>query len=299
MGSGVDILVHGGDFTKSGEIGTIQSLSHYFENSGISEVVCIAGNHDLTLHPEFYQKYADGFHSTSFNYEEAQKALQNCIYLRDSSYTTTCGIEVYGSPWSPEYFNWAFNLPRGLPIRQIRDQIPETTDILITHGPPLGRGDLTTHSGRAGCHDLLRAVQERIKPRVHIFGHIHEGAGVTFNGYTLYINASNLNSMYRAKVHPVVIDIPLDPSRPAMVVTPTCPIHEASALVEWMKSNNFRLVERAMASCTDLDELPYGNALLQDDAYTIIDNKLMIRERRTRGELLLALKELYAQSFSL
>ncbi len=60
--------------------------------------------------------------------------------------------------------------------------IPEGVDILMVHGPPLGRGDLTTRGVRAGCEDLLNAIQERVKPQLCVFGHIHEGHGVTCDG---------------------------------------------------------------------------------------------------------------------
>lgn len=53
--------------------------------------------------------------------------------------------------------------------------IPEDTDILITHGPPIGHGDLCRSGLRAGCVELLSTVQNRVKPEYHVFGHIHEG----------------------------------------------------------------------------------------------------------------------------
>ena len=75
----------------------------------------------------------------------------------------------------PEFCGWAFNLERGLPCQEKWDLIPEEgVDILITHGPPLGHGDLCCHGNRAGCLQLLHTVQ-RIQPKYHVFGHIHEG----------------------------------------------------------------------------------------------------------------------------
>jgi len=90
-------------------------------------------------------------------------------------------VKFYGSPWQPWFYDWAFNLERGAEIRAKWDLIPEVIDVLITHGPPFGIGDLTARGDKAGCQDLLE-VLERIKPRVHIFGHIHEGYGITSNG---------------------------------------------------------------------------------------------------------------------
>jgi len=101
----------------------------------------------------------------------------------------------------------AFNLPRGPPCREKWQLIPEDTDILLTHGPPLGHGDLCSSGMRAGCIDLLHEVQTRVRPAVHAFGHVHEGAGVTTDGATLYVNASTCNLSYRPINPAMVLDI--------------------------------------------------------------------------------------------
>ena len=100
--------------------------------------------------------------------------LTNCIYLQDSG-TNVLGLNSYGTPWQPEYCGWAFNLPRGEACLSKWRQIPEGTDILITHTPPLGYGDHCCTGVRAGCADLLQEVQARIRPKYHVYGHIHEG----------------------------------------------------------------------------------------------------------------------------
>jgi predicted phosphodiesterase len=290
-----DILIHGGDFTKSGEPGTILDLSKYFQESGFEEVIVIPGNHDMTLHPEFYEEKWQRFHDKKFDCDLAQDSVKRCTYLVDSPHTTKDGIEVYGSPWSPEFYDWAFNLPRGAPIREVWNKIPEPTDVLITHGPPLGRGDLTPHSGRAGCYDLLVAVQERIKPRVHIFGHIHEGAGATFDGQVLYINASNLNVKYQAVNHPIVIDVPYDRSKPAMIVPPHCNMTPKD-LICWCQDKKYNLIAEALEGC-DLEALPSRNALVSQDTYEEVDYRLQLRLHGEYRQLRKALAVLYAQCF--
>lgn len=75
----------------------------------------------------------------------------------------------------PEFCNWAFNIPRGKGCLSKWDLIPSDTDVLITHGPPVGHGDFTCSGVRAGCVELLSSVQQRIQPKYHVFGHIHEG----------------------------------------------------------------------------------------------------------------------------
>ena len=80
---------------------------------------------------------------------------------------------------------------------QYWDQIPDNLDVLITHGPPFGILDqITSDTEHFGCEELLKAVEEK-KPKVHIFGHIHGGAGTFDNGVTRFVNAAYLNESYR------------------------------------------------------------------------------------------------------
>jgi Icc-related predicted phosphoesterase len=117
------------------------------------------------------------------------------------------GIKFYGTPWQPEFHRWAFNLPRGRPILDKWNLIPADTDILITHTPPVGFGDLTATGIRAGCVDLLNTIQQRVKPKYSIFGHIHEAYGVTSDGKTVFINASTCDINYMPNNPPIVFDI--------------------------------------------------------------------------------------------
>jgi len=61
--------------------------------------------------------------------------------------------------------------------------------VLVTHGPPQGIGDLTVSGRRVGCEEMARRVAE-IRPRLHIFGHIHEAAGRWEREGTTFVNAS-------------------------------------------------------------------------------------------------------------
>ena len=83
----------------------------------------------------------------------------------------------------------------------------DDTDVLLTHGPPLGHGDLCSSGLRAGCLDLLDELQGRVKPAYHVFGHIHEGAGATTDGTTTYVNASTCTLRYKATNPPLVFDV--------------------------------------------------------------------------------------------
>jgi len=99
-----DILIHGGDFTRSGEKETISDVSRYFgellEQHKFQQIICIAGNHELTFDDDHYKDVHEHFHSSPMDCSASRNALKNCIYLQDSS----CNIhsmEIYGTPWTP------------------------------------------------------------------------------------------------------------------------------------------------------------------------------------------------------
>ena len=182
-----DILVHAGDLTRHGTMEDVEAFSRYLGTLPHEVKIVIAGNHD-------------------FCFERDRKAcvakLTNAIYLQDEA-VTVHGIRFYGSPWQPWFFDWAFNLQRGPEIRAKWDLIPENTDVLITHGPPFGIGDRITQGEHVGCKDLLDVVEE-VKPKLHIFGHIHEGYGLRSNRHTDFINASICDSLYQPLNRPIV-----------------------------------------------------------------------------------------------
>ncbi|RPA93883.1 hypothetical protein L873DRAFT_1703499 [Choiromyces venosus 120613-1] len=158
--------------------------------------IIIAGNHDLTLDTNWYSRHNKYFHSKPEDPSQIFASLPpNIHYLNEESRTFTLSsgatFKVYGSPWTPEFGFWAFNYPHDIdrwntdPSKRRnktavdRDPIPENTDIVITHGPPKDLHDEVYPSRQnVGCPHLRRAI-ERIRPRLHVFGHIHEAHGVT------------------------------------------------------------------------------------------------------------------------
>ena len=122
--------------------------------------------------------------------------MTNAIYLENSG-VRIGDFTFWGSPYTPEFLRWAFIYPRGMSAERYWNQVPVGIDVLMTHGPPLGILD-QTEQGEAhlGCEELLYAVEAK-KPRVHVFGHIHGGAGIANNGTTHFVNASYLDEAYR------------------------------------------------------------------------------------------------------
>lgn len=204
-----DVLVHAGDFCGHGTPDEVRDYVDWLENRDFEHIIQIAGNHERCLEPGSPRRDAllEPLHEAS-------------TYLEDEAVTLD-GVTFYGSPWTPAFQDWAFMRQRGEDLRSVWTRIPETTDVLVTHGPPYGIGDrvLAAHpvlhdpderkpGKRVGDRELLRAI-DRIQPEYHICGHIHEGYGVREREGqpTTYLNVSVLDERYRVSHDPVVLEI--------------------------------------------------------------------------------------------
>jgi predicted phosphodiesterase len=188
-----DLLIHAGDATHHGTQEEIREFNAWFAALPHANKIFVAGNHDwgFQLHPE----------------QSRAKLAPSIIYLQDSE-TTIDGLRIFGSPWQPQFGLWAFNLERGSPLRERWQRIPTGVDILITHGPPYGIQDRTLSGRHVGCRDLHAEITTRIKPRLHVFGHIHEDAGRHEQDGITFVNACNVDLTYRLVHGPYVVDLP-------------------------------------------------------------------------------------------
>jgi predicted phosphodiesterase len=195
-----DVLVHAGDATGKGSVEQLERFAAFFVALPHAHKIVIAGNHDFGLeqHPGLGAE------------------LFGAAYLCDAE-ANVGGLRVWGAPWQPWFFDWAFNLRRGEPLREKWALVPEGIDILVTHGPPHGILDRTLRGEPVGCEELTAALP-RIRPRLHVFGHIHEAYGTHHDGTTLFVNASNCTLAYQPDNPPVVVELDLDRSRPAELV---------------------------------------------------------------------------------
>lgn len=178
-----DVLIHCGDLTyRGGEAELIAELE-WFRKLPHRRKIMIAGNHDFKLEEV---AFADRFRDLAMAYG---------VHYLDDSGVELDGIKYWGSPVQPTFHDWAFNRVRGAAIKQHWDWIPDDTDVLITHGPPVGILDRTLNGDLAGCSDLYDAVM-RVKPQVHCFGHIHESYGVREVDGIWFYNCSIMNHQY-------------------------------------------------------------------------------------------------------
>ena len=201
-----DLLVHAGDLTFKGNHQEIhQELSELGRIAKNFKYGCVfaAGNHDWLAErdPELMK----------------QMAIDEGLIYLDNYSVLIAGLNIFGSAYTPEFCSWAFNVPRGAALSKKWAQIPDNTNVLITHGPPMGILDVVERFNakiseyeleHVGCADLYGRVMELKDLRLHVFGHLHFSGGQTLKvGNTTFANASICTEEYRPINTPVTFDL--------------------------------------------------------------------------------------------
>jgi Icc-related predicted phosphoesterase len=191
-----DMLVHAGDFSEgSGPMGlknTIEFLD-WFALQPHQYKIFIAGNHDFWAAK-----------NRSLLREEAFS--RGLIYLQDE-WVIINNVKFWGTPWVPNLPQWAFHERNTDYAARRLAAVDTDVDVMISHGPPRGIGDVLAHTGEeVGCPEL-RSWVDFNAPRYHIFGHVHEGSGVVPQIWTTFINASVVNEDYRLTNDAVVVEL--------------------------------------------------------------------------------------------
>lgn len=174
------------------QVGWLAAFDAFVGSLGFRHVLLVAGNHDwcFQLRPV-----------------EARAALRAITYVEDALVEVE-GLRLWGSPWQPEFCDWAFNLPRDGPeLRGKWEEIPDGLDLLVTHGPPHGLLDRPDGDGPHVGDALLLERVRAARPRHHVFGHIHGSPGTVRDGATTFHNVTLCDEGY-APVHaPTVIEL--------------------------------------------------------------------------------------------
>jgi Icc-related predicted phosphoesterase len=184
-----ELFVHAGDFSARGTVEELDDFNDWLGSLPHRYKIVVAGNHDKLFE-------ADP--------KLARSRLSNAVYLEKSAVTLE-RIRFWGCPVTPVLPHIAFAVQRG-GAGKYWDKIPVETDVLITHGPPFGILDKEDiWKEHMGCMQLNKAVQ-RVRPRLHIFGHIHGGRGRELgpNG-TQFVNCAVLQS--NRLFPPIVLEI--------------------------------------------------------------------------------------------
>lgn len=199
--SGGDLLIVAGDLTARDTATEHAKYCHWQHDLPYEKTIFIAGNHDgyIQKRPDLY---IDGCCKDA-----------KVIYLQDSGIEYK-GFKIWGSPWTPTFYDWHFMKDRGDAIREKWDLIPDDVNILITHGPAMGIQDEVQYSSRAnngkfaGCEELRRVIDDRLKKlKLHVFGHIHESYGKVSVSGVIHVNACIMDEEYRPVNKPITIEL--------------------------------------------------------------------------------------------
>jgi Calcineurin-like phosphoesterase len=200
-----NVLLHAGDLTGSGKQYEHQRQVEMLSEHSAELKIVIPGNHDITFDEEYYASHPWKHHTPQDSsaikkmYTGPEACEAGIVLMKEGiqSFKLKNGAKftLYASAYQPEFCDLAFAYERdedrfspAPAVQSLSGQgaahpIPShpLIDIVMTHGPPFGILDNVVGGGpfmktSVGCKHLLRAVK-RCKPRLHVFGHIHEGWG--------------------------------------------------------------------------------------------------------------------------
>ena len=197
-----DLLIHAGDLTPVFDHSETFQLSwvstnfnHWLKEAPAKRKVVVAGNHDFLfekMHNYILDKLIDSL---------------DCDYLLDSG-VEIGGYKIWGSPWQPPFYDWAFNLPENK-LAEHWEMIPDDTDILVTHGPPRNIRDREgRNEEHVGSKTLLERTWKLPELKLHVFGHVHHDYGQVEIAEAQFVNACYVDESYRPVHEPIYIDLP-------------------------------------------------------------------------------------------
>ena len=187
------VLIHSGDLTFDGSILQVAQEMHQLKKAKnhFNHILFVPGNHDWLFQTN--QTLAE---------EICKDAL---LHERE---VVIDGVKFYGTAWQPEFCGWAYNLDRGSnQLIEAYKRIPNDTNVLITHTPPMYKLDDLMHGGNVGCYDLAMRIKELKQLKIHAFGHIHFSYGSLTEGEITYINSSICDEGYKPINQPIVVTI--------------------------------------------------------------------------------------------
>uniref|UniRef100_A0A5S6QBU4 Calcineurin-like phosphoesterase domain-containing protein n=1 Tax=Trichuris muris TaxID=70415 RepID=A0A5S6QBU4_TRIMR len=220
-----DVLIVAGNFTTCGHPDEIRAFNNYLGLLPHKHKVLVPGESELTLDKTWLSrqkppvrtlkrrsKSVYGFREDSMKHalrkamftqriNTADDLLTNCVFLCDNDVEIN-GIRIYGTPCITDC------------EKQVErwNRIPMGIDILVTHIPPLGYGDVKENGVRSGCAELLQSVVNRVKPQFHVFGQTVRGYGRYTNGTTQFVNCCICDAKMNPKNEAVIFDFKLDRS---------------------------------------------------------------------------------------
>jgi len=185
-----DVLIHAGDFTFFGKgIKAIANFNTWLGELPHTHKIVTCGNHELAIESD----------------PTLRHLITNGTLLLNES-VMVGPAKIWGSPLTPH--SGAFGRSNAAERVNVYDSIPADTDILVTHGPPYGILDSSPaeQAGPSGDRELRQAVL-RVRPRLHVFGHVHAGYGVRQTRHTVFVNAALFGPNGSLENCPIVLEM--------------------------------------------------------------------------------------------
>lgn len=196
-----DVLVHSGDFMRHAmNYDDLKEFFEWFKQFEVEHKIMVPGNHDM---------WCESLENNDY--------LRNEIVPKDLTLLINESVEIqgvkfWGSPYTPEFYDWGFQL-YGNDGQKLWSMIPDDTDVLITHGPAYGTldvpGEPHKKEGSQGCKFLQERIKLLYNLKAHMFGHIHGSYGQDLNDKLLSVNSSILNEDYKVVNRPQLIEVKL------------------------------------------------------------------------------------------
>lgn len=218
---GGDLLIIAGDFCKNDSTKEIVNFQKWLweQEDFYKKIICIAGNHDNFIQEELEKGYGFSWNNekieflldsdTEFTIEEDDEELERCGIHPTIERT----FKIWGSPWTKTFEGMnpackAFTVDTEEELAEKWALIPDDIDILITHSPTYSILDKTVHNRKEGCPYLYEWFMMRGRPKLHVFGHIHESYGTSNRlSSMISVNASHVNERYEPVNKPVRIEL--------------------------------------------------------------------------------------------
>lgn len=182
-----DMLIHAGDFTHLSDPLALHDFNKWLGDLPHAYKIVVPGNHDGLLEEP-----------------EEREIITNAKLLVNSRVKIQ-GVRIWGSPVT-SLPGQPFGVPKNTDRKKLWAQIPDDTNILVTHSPAFGILDTEVGSTvHQGCPELLAAIK-RVQPRLHVCGHVHGGYGIYRSGHTMHVNAALYDELGGMERQPIVFE---------------------------------------------------------------------------------------------
>jgi Icc-related predicted phosphoesterase len=184
-----DILIFSGDYQKNDKDNGLDFLE-WFNSLDFKKKIMTFGNHDT-------------------NYKEflfVSRKYKN-LYILNHQKEKVMGIKFFGSPYTSQNGCKDFQKNEN-EMKEFWNEIPNSTEILITHNAPFGILDKSLKfKGRRGSSSLFKRVKDLNNLKYHFFGHNHEGYGKLKNGKVQFCNSAILDKDFKTLQQPIIFEL--------------------------------------------------------------------------------------------